>query len=124
MSNDLLSPALAAAVQRYFDVLYECDLEKFDRLFHPACHLFTVVDGAEKVLTLAAYREVITARQSPMSQGHPREEALIAAFPLSGDIAMFRLRVRLGTVVYQDHIHFVRSGDEWRIAAKLYAPDC
>lgn len=34
------------AVELYFEVMHECDLEKFDRIFHPASSLFAVHDGA------------------------------------------------------------------------------
>lgn len=121
MTTFLLPPDLAAAVQDYFDVLFECDLDKFDRVFHPACHLFTIVDGAERVLPLAAYRDLIAAREAPKRAGYSREETVVAAFPLSDDIAMVRLRVRVGPHVYRDHLHFVRNGERWRIGAKLYA---
>jgi hypothetical protein len=64
-----VAPGLDAAIQRYFDVLYECNLDKFDRLFHPACHLFTVINGVEQGLSLATYRDVIAKRPSPKSLG-------------------------------------------------------
>lgn len=121
MPTTSLSPALDAAIHSYFDVLYECDLAKFDQLFHPACHLFAVVNGAPQVLSAAAYREVLAKRKSPQSLGQPREESVIAVFPLSDDTAMVRVRVRIGTKVYRDHLNFIRADGEWKLAAKVYA---
>ncbi|GAB2458501.1 nuclear transport factor 2 family protein [Comamonas humi] len=120
MTNDLQSLQLSAPVQRYFDVLYTCDLDLFDRLFHPACHLFTVADGKETVLSAQAYRDILEKRASPQSQGAPREEAVLGVHSLSPDIALVQVRVRVGTKVFRDHLHFVRSQGEWRLAAKLY----
>ena len=116
-----VAPGLDAAIQRYFDVLYECNLDKFDRLFLPACHLFTVINGVEQGLSLATYRDVIAKRLSPKSLGQPREESVIAVFPLSEHIAMVRVRVRIGAKVFQDHLNFVCAGRDWKLAAKLYA---
>lgn len=121
MPTTIQTPELAAAVQRYFDVLYECDLDKFDRLFLSACSLFTVTNGALQVLSAAAYREVLATRSSPKSLGQPREESVIASFALSEDIALLRVRVRIGPKVFQDHLNFVRSDGDWKLAAKLYA---
>jgi hypothetical protein len=126
MPTAIHTPELAAAVQCYFDILHECDLDKFDRLFHPACHLFAVVDGVEQVLSLSAYRDVLAKRASPKSTGQPREVSVIASFVLSESIAMVRVRVRLGDKVYQDHLNFVRTEGNWKLVAKLYvleAPD-
>jgi hypothetical protein len=39
------SPKIQAALQVYFDVMYECDMEKFDQVFRPACALFTAQAG-------------------------------------------------------------------------------
>jgi hypothetical protein len=121
MSIDFHSLQLDTAVQSYFDILYTCDLDQFDRLFHPDCHVFAVADGAEQVLSTPAYREVLAKRVSPQSQGHFREEAVLGLHRLSPDIAMVEARVRIGTRVFRDHLHFIRAQGQWRLAAKLYS---
>lgn len=120
MHTDLRALQIEAAVQRYFDVLYTCDLTLFDSLFHPACHLFTVSDGAETLLTVQAYRDILSKRESPQQQGAPREEAVLGVQALSPHIAMVQVRVRVGAKVFRDHLHFIRSNGQWRLAAKLY----
>lgn len=120
MITTFQTPELDAAIHCYFDVLHECDLEKFDRLFLPGCSLFTVADGAAQVLSAASYRELLAARASPKSLGQPREESVISSFALSNDIALVRVQVRIGSKVYRDHLNFVRSQGAWKLAAKLY----
>ncbi|MEP6872746.1 MAG: nuclear transport factor 2 family protein [Burkholderiales bacterium] len=120
MTTTFQTPELDAAIQSYFDVLHECDLEKFDRLFLPACSLFTVADGTAQVLSASTYRELLATRSSPKSLGQPREESVIASLALSNDIALVRVRVRIGSKVYRDHLNFVRSQGVWKLAAKLY----
>lgn len=85
------------------------------------CHLFTIADGIGQVLSLTAYREVIAKRVSPQNLGQPREESVIAVFGLSQDIALVRVRIRLGVKVFQDHLNFVRFGSDWKLVTKLYA---
>ena len=120
MTMTFETPELLAAIQRYFDVLYECNLEKFDRLFLPACHLFTVVDGSLQVLSCSAYRELLAQRSSPKSMGQAREDSLISSLALSNDIALVRVRVRIGSKVFRDVLNFVRAGGDWKLASKLY----
>jgi hypothetical protein len=121
MQPSIQTSELYAAVQCYFDILHECDLSKFDHLFHPACQLFTVVEGAELLLSASEYRDVLVKRASPISVGQPREESIIASYDLSESIAMVKVRVRLGEKVYRDHLNFVRAGTNWKLVAKLYA---
>ena len=111
---------LEKAAQLYFDVLYECDLGKFDALFHPSCHLFTVQDGKETVLPLGRYREIIAARQSPASIGQPREERLEGIQTLSADAALVAVSVRVLDKRFRDHLAFMRGADGWRIVSKMY----
>lgn len=120
MPNDIRSLHLDTAIQQYFDVLYTCDLALFDRLFHPSCQLFTVVDGKESVLSAQAYRDILSKRESPQTQGAPREETLQGIQALSPDIALVQVRVRVGAKVFRDHLHFIHVQGQWRLAAKLY----
>jgi hypothetical protein len=111
---------LETAAQSYFDVLYECSLDKFDALFHPSCHLFTVQDGRETVLPLDRYREIIAARQSPASAGQPREEKLDGILTLSADAALIAVSVRVHDKRFKDHLSLIRGTDGWRIVSKTY----
>lgn len=113
-------PDLEAAVRLYFDVLYDCDLAKFDALFHPTCNLYTVQDGKETVTPLSRYREIIATRQSPASVGQPREERLEAILTLSDEAALVVVAVRIHDNRYRDHLGFIRGQDGWRIASKIY----
>ncbi len=111
---------LEKAAQLYFDVLHECDLGKFDAIFHPACHLFTAQDGKETVLPLDRYREIIAARQSPASVGQSREERLEGILTLSADVALVTVSVRIHDKKFKDHLALMRCADGWRIVSKTY----
>lgn len=104
--------ALETAVQCYFDVLYECDLTKFDTLFHPACMLVTVNAGVDLLLTSAEYREILAKRSSPKSRGQQREESIHTLIALSDDAALVGVRVRIHEHRYHDHLNFIRVRNE------------
>ena len=97
---------LEKAAQLYFDVSYECDLDKFDALFHPSCHLFTVQDGKQTVLPLDRHR-AIAARQPSASAGQPREERLDGILALSADAALVVVSVRIQDKRFRDHPGFI-----------------
>jgi hypothetical protein len=111
---------LEKAAQQYFDVLYTCDLDQFDALFHPSCQLFTVKDGHETVLPLDRYRSIVAARQSPASVGQPREERLDSILTLSAEAALIAVSVRIHDKRFKDHLGLVRGPDGWRIVSKVY----
>ena len=54
-------PAMLAAVELYFQALHECDLGKFDQVFHPAASLFDSLDGRVTAMPVAP----ITGNSTP-----------------------------------------------------------
>jgi hypothetical protein len=114
-------PDLDEAIQLYFDVLHECDLDKFDRVFHPSCNLFSPGDPEVAVVTLPDYRQIVAGRTPPSKSGHRREEQVDAVLFASADVAMVFLGSRVGERRFKDLLSFVRAPDGWKIVAKTYA---
>ena len=114
-------PDLDAAIQLYFDVLYECDLDKFDRAFHPTCNLHSPGDADVTVVTLPDYRQIVAGRTPPSKSGQEREEQVDAVLFASADVAMVFLNSRVGERRFKDLLSFVRAPDGWKIVAKTYA---
>ena len=114
-------PDLDEAIRLYFDVLYECDLEKFDRVFHPACNLYSPGAPEIAVVTLPDYRQVVAGRTPPSKSGHEREEQVDAVLSASADVAVVFLSSRVGERRFKDLLSFVRAPDGWKIVAKTYA---
>jgi hypothetical protein len=74
-----------AALEIYFDVMYDCDMEKFDRIFHPTCTLFTGQDGALTVRPFQQYRQEMASRTAPRTAGQSREaERIVKIDMLAG----------------------------------------
>jgi hypothetical protein len=119
MSIDKM-PKLVEAVNLYFQALHECDLEKFDQVFHPNCSLFDTDDGKLTVVPIADYRRVIAERVSPMSKGQPRDDALISADFLSTDISVTKVRLRIHDKVFIDQLNWAYVDGSFMIVAKLW----
>ena len=114
-------PDLDEAIQLYFDVLYECDLEKFDRVFHPSCNLYSPGDPDVAVVSLTTYRQIVADRTPPSKSGHEREEQVDAVLSASDDVAVVFLSSRVAERRFKDLLSFVRAQDGWKIVAKTYA---
>lgn len=111
---------LLTAIQTYFDALYTCDLSLFDQVFHPASSLFDADGGEIAVDPIADYRQVIAKRESPASRSQEREDEIILIDWLSPVAATVKVRLRIHTKVFIDHLCFVKGIDGWRIVAKVW----
>lgn len=113
-------PALVKAVDLYFQALHECNLEKFDQVFHPSCSLFDTDEAKLTVVPIAEYRGVIAERVSPKSLGQPRDDRLISADFLSADMAVTKVRLRIHDKVFIDHLNWACIDGSFVIVAKLW----
>lgn len=111
---------IAAVVERYFQALHECDLAKFDEVFHPTCSLFDAMDGRFTAMPIAEYRDIIAKRTSPASVGQRREDSLISVDLLSSDVGVAKVRLRIHDKVFADHLNLVRVEGHFMIVAKLW----
>lgn len=108
------------ALQLYFDVMHECDLEKFDCIFHPASSLFNAKDGVLTLRSFAKYRTEIENRISPKSLGQPRIDSILAIDVLSPEMCFAKVRVRIHEKIFIDNLNLLKIDGRWMIVAKIY----
>lgn len=111
---------LVQAVQRYFDLMYESDLSRFDRVFRASAQLHGFRDGAMTVWPAQTYKEILAGRPSPASLGAPREEAILLVDFASASQALVKVRVRINATVFVDYLSYHRIDGDWLITAKSY----
>lgn len=112
---------IQAALQTYFYVMYECDMQKFDEIFHPSCSLFTSSDKSLVVRPFTNYREEMSIRTPPKSLGQPRDqETILKIDMLSPSIALAQVRVRIFDKIYIDNLNLIKVDGRWMIVAKIY----
>lgn len=113
-------PGLTDAVQRYFDLMYDSDLARFDRVFQSTAQLHGFREGQMTMLPAATYKELIAGRPSPKSQNAPREEEILLVDFASADQALVKVRVRINKAVFVDHLSYHRIDGDWLITAKAF----
>jgi len=110
--------SLTAAVQRYFDLMYDADTSRFDRVFRPSAQLHGFREGKMTLYTAAGYKEVLEGRPSPKSVNAPRQEEILMMDFASPTQAMVKVRVRINTNLYVEYLTYHRIDCEWLITSK------
>lgn len=111
---------IEAALQDYFDALYNCDVTLLGRVFHPLAIYATADETPLLHRTLPEYLKAVAARQSPRDRNEPRRDK-IDDIQLAGDnTAMARVRCSIGTRDFTDFLTLIRTEGQWRIIAKIF----
>lgn len=119
MMNDAFDH-LRQVIQDYFDALYDCDVQKLQRVFHPRAIYATADETPFLYRTMDEYFPVVAARQSPASRGEQRRDH-IDGIDFAGDnTAVARVRCSIGTRDFVDFLTVVRVDGTWRIIAKVF----
>src|SRR5215472_14728608 len=101
--------ALLVAVRRYFDLMHDSDLTRFDRVFAPTAQLHGFRDGRLTMWSAAQFKEVMASRPSPQALKAPREEAILSLDFAAPDQAVAKVRVRIGATVFLDCLTYHRA---------------
>jgi Putative lumazine-binding len=112
--------SLGEAVQRYFDLMYDCDTSRFDRVFGPTAQLHGFRDGAMSMWPAQQYKEILAGRPSPKSLSAPRQEEILLMDFASATQALVKVRVRINNIVFVDYLTYHRIDGEWLITGKGY----
>ena len=111
---------LTDAVTLYLDLMYDCDLAKFARVFYPSSQLHGYRDGRMTCWPAAHYRQVLADRKSPKSLGVPREDQILLLDFAAPTQALTKVRARIGEIVYVDHLTYHKIDGHWLITSKAY----
>jgi Putative lumazine-binding len=120
MTNQSDVDGLLQAVREYFDLMYDSDVSRFDRVFRPTAQLHGLRDGKMRMLTAQAYRDILATAPSPKSQGAPRQEEVLFLDITSPMQALAKVRVRINALVYVDYLSYHRVDGEWLVSAKAF----
>jgi hypothetical protein len=120
MADDAAAKRLSEGIQRYFDLMYDCDVTNFARVFRPSAQLHGFRAGEMTVWDAVTYKDVLSKRLSPKSQNAPREDEVLLIDFASATQALVKLRVRIGATRFIDYLTFHRFGEDWLITSKAY----
>ena len=115
--------SLIAAVERYFEMMFDYDVGRFEEVFAPTAQLHGLRDGKLRVLTANQYRALLAAGPSPKSRNAPRHQAILLIDFASASQALVKVRVRIDATMYIDHLAYHRIDNAWLITAKSFHID-
>jgi hypothetical protein len=120
MTNALIPSALLATVEEYFEMMFDSDVNRFDRVFASTAQLHGLRDGSLRVLPAAAYRKLLASNPSPKSRSAPRQQEILFVDFASSSQALVKVRVRIDTILYVDYLSFHLIGGSWLVTAKSF----
>jgi len=120
MTDTTAHRALLAAVDRYFDLMFDSDVGRFDRVYAATAHLHGLRDGQLRVLPAAEYRRLLAANPSPKSNNAPRQQEILLVDFAALTQALVKVRVRIDTLLYVDYLSFHLIGAAWLVTAKSF----
>ena len=115
-----LSRDISVVIQDYFDALYFCDVEKLQRVFHPAAIYATADETPFLHRSMAEYVLVVAARESPASRNEARRDHIDSVEFAGESTAFARVRCSIGSRDFVDFLTLVRVDATWRIIAKVF----
>lgn len=107
-------------LQDYFDMLYYCDLKKFDTIFHPQAIYATTDESPSLFRGMAEYRAIISKRESPASRKERRTDVVNNIELAGANTARARLECSIGENKFVDFLTLVRDHGQWKIMAKVF----
>ena len=118
--NDESIGAITKLLQDYFDGLYDGDLDKFGRLFHPNAHLYATDGSALTDLSRDQYFETIANRKSPREQNLTRYDRIVSIHKSGPDTALATVNCAMPPRYFTDYLTLLRTADGWQIISKTY----
>jgi hypothetical protein len=120
MTDAATYESLIAAVEEYFEMMFDSDIGRFDQVFAPTAQLHGLRDGNLRILPAAEYRKLLASNPSPKSKNAPRQQEILLVDFASPCQALVKVRVRIDTLLYVDYLSFHLIRSAWLITAKSF----
>ena len=120
MTDATAHKSLIAAVEQYFEMMFDSDIRRFDQVFAPTAQLHGLRDGNLRFLPAAEYRKLLASNPSPKSKDAPRQQEILLVDFASPSQALVKVRVRIDAVLYVDYLSLHLIGGAWLITAKSF----
>lgn len=124
MADYSLVPEMPAEIRAfmddYFDTMYSQNMETFDRVFHPACCLYSGQGGNLNLRPFSIYRDAVLNRESPESRAEKRLDRVLMFDQISDTLALVKPELRMMGGVMQDYLNLVKLDGQWWVMAKMW----
>jgi hypothetical protein len=112
--------SLIDAVERYFELMFDNDVSRFDQVFASSAQLHGLRDGKLRLLAAHEYKNALATGPSPKSKNAPRQQEILLVDFASPTQAMVKVRVRIDTILYLDYLSYHCINGVWLITAKSF----
>lgn len=112
--------SLLNAVERYFDLMFDSDVSRFDQVFSKSAQLHGLRDGHLRLLPAQDYKNALVSRPSPKARNAPRLQEILLVDFASDTQAVAKVRVRIDTILYLDYLSYHCIDGAWLITAKSF----
>jgi hypothetical protein len=112
--------SLLDAVERYFDLMFDSEVSRFDQVFASSAQLHGLRDGNLRLLPAQEYKRALASGPSPKSRNAPRQQEILLIDFASPTQAVVKVRVRVDTVLYLDYLSYHCINSAWLITAKSF----
>lgn len=113
-------PEIKKLMDDYFDVMHHQDMEKFDRVFHKDCTLYSAQGGTISLRPYDIYREAVANRESPAAKGEKRDDHVLMYDKISPTLALVKPQLEMFGGVMQDYLNLVWIDGQWWVLAKMW----
>jgi Putative lumazine-binding len=120
MPDHSTGQSLLGAVERYFDLMFDNDVSRFDQVFASSAQLHGLRDGHLRLLPAQDYRNALASGPSPKSKNAPRQQEVLLMDFASATQALVKVRVRIDTLQYLDYLAYHCIDGAWLITAKSF----
>ena len=120
MPNRAVCDSLLDAVERYFDLMFDSDVSRFDHVFASSAQLHGLRDGNLRLLPAQDYKNALASGPSPKSKGAPRQQEILLMDFASPTQAVVKVRVRVDAILYLDYLAYHCINGAWLVTAKSF----
>jgi len=120
--NDRTDPettAIEALVQDYFLGMYEGDVERLRRIFHPQCWLFGESRGASHEFPVSGFIDKFANDPAPKAEGESFDMRLVS-IDRTGPVAVVKDEVLYQGRQYTDYLMLQKTDAGWSIVSKAF----
>jgi len=122
MNNDHIK--IVQLLEKYFDLLYNSDVDLIDQLFLPDAYVYNVSDGEVIAINMDQFHQRIENRQSPKSLNMRRDDRILSIDIAAPTIALAKVDVYiLPAGHFTDYLTLMKVADVWKITSKVFHMD-
>ena len=117
--SDPETAAIEALVEDYFLGMYEGDVERLRRIFHPQCWLFGESRGGNHKFPVSGFLDQLASQPAPKAEGEAFDMRLVS-IDRTRSVAVVKDEVLYQGRQYTDYLMLQKTDAGWMIVNKTF----